>query len=171
MRISGRAPRSFNHLCASSCGFRPFDPGIIQNKLYHTLGIMEICGCHKKAVWNASPPLQASFCCIADFKRIPYTTKKPETKQFQAFQACVKGFEPSTFWSVARRSIQLSYTHIFCYVTRNIMYFIWFSTLCQYLNLIFYADILYFIFISIKTILQISYRIPAMKHALSRNSI
>ena len=25
--------------------------------------------------------------------------------------ACVKGFEPSTYWSVASRSIQLSYTH------------------------------------------------------------
>lgn len=25
----------------------------------------------------------------------------------------VKGFEPSAFWSVARRSIQLSYAHIF----------------------------------------------------------
>ena len=167
MLISGRAPRSFNHLCASSCGFRPFDPGIIQNKLYHTLSIMEICRYHKKAVWNASPPLQASFCCIADFKRIPYTTKKPETKQFQAFQACVKGFEPSTFWSVARRSIQLSYTHIF--LLRHPQHHVFYMIL--HVMSILKSDILYFIFISIKTILQISYRIPAMKHALSRNSI
>ena len=29
MLISGRVPRSFTHLWASSCGFRPFDPGII----------------------------------------------------------------------------------------------------------------------------------------------
>ena len=28
--ISGRVPRSFIHLGASSCGFRPFDPGIIK---------------------------------------------------------------------------------------------------------------------------------------------
>ena len=28
--ILGRVPRSFIHLWASSCGFRPFDPGIIK---------------------------------------------------------------------------------------------------------------------------------------------
>ena len=29
MLISGRVPRAFIHLWASSCGFRPFDPGIM----------------------------------------------------------------------------------------------------------------------------------------------
>ena len=35
-------------------------------------------------------------------------TKRPETLQFRIFLARREGFEPPAFWSVARRSIQLS---------------------------------------------------------------
>ncbi len=31
--------------------------------------------------------------------------------------ACARGFEPPTFWSVAKRSIQLSYAHVFIYIS------------------------------------------------------
>ena len=35
-------------------------------------------------------------------------TKRPETLRFRVFLARREGFEPPAFWSVARRSIQLS---------------------------------------------------------------
>ena len=35
-------------------------------------------------------------------------TKRPETERFRVFLARREGFEPPAFWSVARRSIQLS---------------------------------------------------------------
>ena len=41
------------------------------------------------------------------------TTKKPENLDLKAFRFLyVTRFELATFWSVARRSIQLSYTYI-----------------------------------------------------------
>ena len=75
--------------------------------------------------------------------------KKSETKQFQTFQACVKGFEPSTFWSVARRSIQLSYTHIFLlrhpqhhvfYMILHVMSILKSDILCRYFIFYIYFD-------------------------------
>ena len=76
-------------------------------------------------------------------KEFPIQQKKPETKQFQAFQACVKGFEPSTFWSVARRSIQLSYTHIF--LLRHPQHHVFYTIL--HVMSILKSDILYRYFI------------------------
>ncbi len=40
-------------------------------------------------------------------------TKKPPRFLVVVFLTCVRRFELPTFWSVAKRSIQLSYTHIF----------------------------------------------------------
>ena len=39
--------------------------------------------------------------------------KAPLSKEKGAFNACATRFELATFWSVARRSIQLSYAHTF----------------------------------------------------------
>ena len=38
---------------------------------------------------------------------------------FLYYITCVRGFEPPTPWSVAKCSIQLSYTHIFCFKCRR----------------------------------------------------
>ena len=46
------------------------------------------------------------------YLKISYDIKKDFWKKSKVFKVCVKGFEPAAFWSVARRSIQLSYTHI-----------------------------------------------------------
>ena len=48
---------------------------------------------------------------IFDYREIEINRKSPEIS-FKAFDTCATGFEPTTFWSVARRSIQLSYAHI-----------------------------------------------------------
>ncbi len=50
-----------------------------------------------------------------------FNKKKPQNLAFTRLCGiykimCVTGFEPTTFWSVARRSIQLSYTHIFSHL-------------------------------------------------------
>ena len=54
-------------------------------------------------------------------KRAKDTKKDPDNRL--SLMPCVKGFEPSTYWSVASRSIQLSYTHtLSCSITCNIRY-------------------------------------------------
>ena len=47
MLISGRVPRSFTHLWASSYGLRPFDPGIIK---YDNNPVVTTAGKNKQAV-------------------------------------------------------------------------------------------------------------------------
>ena len=49
-----------------------------------------------------------------------YITKEPGILpgSFYAL-TCARGFEPPTFWSVAKRSIQLSYAHIHVQIERK----------------------------------------------------
>ena len=51
-----------------------------------------------------SGPLPVSIQFFACFRN----TKQKPPEQFQRLHTCVRGFEPPTFWSVAKRSIQLS---------------------------------------------------------------
>ena len=43
---------------------------------------------------------------------ISETAMKANKGSYLPLKTCATGFEPATFWSVARRSIQLSYAHI-----------------------------------------------------------
>ncbi len=62
--------------------------------------------------------------------------KNPESLTLSRFSmTCVRRFELPTPWSVAKCSIQLSYTHISASVTtfiRNALYNTIYSLLCQY---------------------------------------
>ena len=55
---------------------------------------------------------------IAD--TVPHTGIIKGTYDLVPFNACLEGFEPPTFWFVAKHSIQLSYRHIFNCVIHSI---------------------------------------------------
>ena len=56
-------------------------------------------------------------------------TKKD--KSFDLSLTCARGFEPPTFWSVARRSIQLSYAHLTVNLAYSVYNFIANPINCQ----------------------------------------
>ena len=51
------------------------------------------------------------FCFLLCGNTVPFNAKKP-CRSSARFHTCARRFELPTFWSVARRSIQLSYAHI-----------------------------------------------------------
>ena len=56
---------------------------------------------------------------------------KVPTDNLQGLKAWARGFEPPTFWSVAKRSIQLSYAHIKHKVIYNDIYYSLVTMECQ----------------------------------------
>ena len=55
-------------------------------------------------------------------KQIKKCSKPVNTGSKHLPTTCARGFEPPTFWSVAKRSIQLSYAHIIQFVADKYLY-------------------------------------------------
>ena len=74
-------------------------------------------------------------------KAIPYYRKKAHPFGYALNSTCARRFELPTFWSVARRSIQLSYAHItvfrFCCVPHSKIYYSVAIPACQQVFLTF----------------------------------
>ena len=85
----------------------------------------------------------SSFTCILHTTLL--TKKLLENTKSLNLNSCLEGFEPPTFWFVAKHSIQLSYRHLYLFLFYDI-------TKILNINNIFFIniDFLSFLFVMIK---------------------